>query len=64
MERSIRIFRSHEEAFRADHAAFAALTPQQRLDRALALHAHYREAFGDAGQGLARIARVVPFKGR
>lgn len=40
------------------------MSPQERLDEALALQAHYREAFGDAGQGLARVARVVPLEGR
>lgn len=59
MERTIRVYRSHAEAERADRDELAALSPQERLDRALALHALYREAFGDAGQGLARVARVV-----
>jgi hypothetical protein len=64
VERVIRVFRSFEEARRADAAELAALSPQERLDRALALQAHYREAFGDAGRGLARVARVVPLQGR
>jgi hypothetical protein len=63
MDRIIRVFRSHEEAARADRAELAAMSPQERLDRALALQAHYREAFGDAGQGLARVARIVPIQG-
>lgn len=64
MERSITIFRSYDEAETADRAEMSAMTPQERLDRALALHAHYREAFGDAGQGLVRVARVVQREGR
>ena len=64
MERIIRIFASHGAADEADRVALAAMAPQERLDQALALHAHYREALGDAGQGLARVARAVPFEGR
>jgi hypothetical protein len=64
MERTIHIHPSHEAAAAADSAAMALLTPQQRLDRALVLCARYREGLGDAGQGFARIARIVPFKPR
>jgi hypothetical protein len=64
MERIVRVFQSHDEAARFDRAELAALSPQERLDRALALQAHFREAFGDAGKGLARVARVVSVKGR
>lgn len=64
MDRSIRIFPTHAAAAQADRAALAAMSPQQRLDRALELNAHYRETFGEAGQGLARVARVVPLEGR
>jgi hypothetical protein len=64
MERSIRIFPTHAAAAHADFVAVAAMLPQERLDRALELFAHYREAFGEAGQGLARVVRVVPLEGR
>jgi hypothetical protein len=64
MERSIRIFATHAAAAQSDRAALAAMSPQERLDRALELFAHYREAFGEAGQGLARVARVVPLERR
>lgn len=64
VERIIRIFDSHSAADAAERAALAAMSPQERLDRALALQSHYREAFGDAGQGLARVARAVPFEER
>ena len=64
MERQIQIFASHAEAAQADRAAMAALSPQERLDRALELQARYRETFGEAGQGFARVARVVPFARR
>jgi hypothetical protein len=61
MDRVIRIFSSHAAAEDADRQALAAMTPQQRLDRALELQARYREGFGEAGQGLARVVRIVPY---
>ena len=60
MERVIQIFPSHRQADEADRQALSAMTPQERLDRAVALQAHYREVHGDVGQGLARVARIVP----
>ena len=54
--RILRIFASHSAADEADRVALRAMTPQERLDQALALQAHYREALGDAGQGFARVA--------
>lgn len=59
MERVIRVFPSHDAADRADHDELSAMSPQERLDRALALQTRYREAHGDPGQGLVRVARVV-----
>lgn len=64
MERCIRVFPTHALAAEANRQELAALTPQERLDRALDLHARYRESFDETRQGLARIARVVPFKER
>jgi hypothetical protein len=65
MERIVVIHESHAAAAAAAAAAdareLAALTPQERLDRMLALIARHREALGEAGRGLARVARVVPF---
>jgi hypothetical protein len=61
VDRIIRIFSSYREADEAERAAMAAVPPQERLDQALTLQARYREALGDAGQGFARVARVVPF---
>jgi hypothetical protein len=64
MERTIRIYALHAAADEAERLALSAMGPQERLDRALALQAHYREALGDAGHGLARVARAVPFERR
>ena len=64
MERVIRVFASHEDAAQADRDALAAMTPQQRLDRALDLIARYKEARGDTAQGFARVARIVQLEPR
>lgn len=61
MERTVRVFRSFEDAEQADIEELSRMSPQERLDRALALIARHREAQGVAGQGLARVACVVPF---
>ena len=59
MERHVQVFRSFDEAERADDAFYAALTPQQRVDLLLDLMAAWMESFGGAAQGLARVHRVV-----
>ena len=64
MERVIQVFESHEAAAQANFDQLAAMTPQQRLDRALDLIAWYREARGETAQGLARVARVVQLERR
>lgn len=64
MERTVRVFRSFEDAEQADIEGLSRMSPQERLDRALALIARHREAQGATGQGLARVARVVPFERR
>lgn len=64
MERTVRVFASHADAAEADRAAVSALTPQERLDHALELQARYRETFGEAGQGLTRVARIIPLPRR
>ena len=64
MERVIRVFNSHADAAAADLAELSAMTPQQRLDRALDLIAWYREVRGETTQGFERVARVVPLERR
>jgi hypothetical protein len=59
MERRVQVFRSFDEAEHADDAYYGSLTPQQRVDLLLELVAAWKEGFGDAGQGLARVHRVV-----
>lgn len=62
MERIVTVRNSHAAAEEADIAELAALSPQQRLDRALDLVARYREGLGETEQRLARIARIVPLE--
>jgi hypothetical protein len=64
MERVIRVFESHAAAAAADRDELRAMTPQQRLDRALDLIAWYREARGETAQGFARVTRVVQLERR
>lgn len=64
MDRVIRVFESHEDAAQADRDELAAMTPQQRLDRALDLIARYREARGETQQRFERVARIVQFEQR
>ena len=59
MERSVFVFPSHAAAEEADMAAWAKLSPQERLDLALEIAARYREALGEAGQGFERVCRVA-----
>jgi len=64
MKRVVTIFGSHDAAAHADHAELAAMTSQQRLDRALDLIAWYRESRGETEQGFARVARIVQLEQR
>jgi uncharacterized protein YccT (UPF0319 family) len=64
MERVLRVFESHEDAAQADRDELAAMTPQQRLDRALDLIAWYREARGETQQRFERVAHVVQLEWR
>jgi hypothetical protein len=50
MERQLRVFRSFEEADQADDEYYASLSPQDRVNLLLDLHAAYRESLGEAGQ--------------
>ena len=59
MERRVQVFRSFEEAERADEEFYASLTPQQRVDLLLELVAAWRESRGDAAEGIANVHRVV-----
>ena len=64
MKRVVEIFESHEAAAQADRAELAAMTSQERLDRALDLIASYRERRGETEQGFARVARIIQLEQR
>jgi hypothetical protein len=58
MEKTIRVFRSHEEARQFNAREMAKLTPDERVGIALALHAwYYRD--DPSARRLARVYRVV-----
>ena len=59
MDRVVRIFRSFDEAEKADEAYYARLTPQERLDILLELIAAYRGTLGDAAERFERVHCVV-----
>jgi hypothetical protein len=64
MDRVIRVLESHEDASQASRDDLAAMTPQQRLDRALDLIARYREARGESHLPFERVLRIVDFAPR
>ena len=55
MEKVLRKFSSFAESDRADRAYYRQLSPHERLDILLELVARYREEFGEAAQGFARV---------
>jgi hypothetical protein len=59
MEKVFRVFRSFDEAERADDEYYASLSPQERVDLLLEMIAAYRESLGETEQGLKRVYRVV-----
>jgi hypothetical protein len=56
MERTIQVFKSHAEAEAADHAFYASLTPEQRMEILFEL---IRRGSDDPEQRLERVCRVV-----
>lgn len=59
MDKVVQQFASFDEADLAEHEAYAAMTPQQRLDVLLDLIAGYREALGEAASRFERVHRIV-----
>lgn len=58
MEKVVRVFRSFEEADRANRAEYRRMTPEQRLDVMLEIIRAYTSDLDEASQGLARVYRV------
>jgi hypothetical protein len=59
MEKTIRVFRDHEEARRFNRAEIQKMSPDERVQLALDLHQWYYQNDPAAAQGLARVYRVV-----
>ena len=59
MERVGQVFRSFEEADRADDAYYASLTPEERLDILLDIIERYRSSLGEAAERFERVHRVI-----
>jgi hypothetical protein len=59
VERVVQVFRSFEEADRADDQFYANLTPAERLEILLDLVERYRSSLGQATERLERVYRVV-----
>ena len=63
MEKTIRVFRDHEEARRHNAREMARISPDDRVRMALALHEwYYRD--DPAAQRLARVYRIVKRESR
>ena len=62
MARIVTVRSAHAAAEEADIAELAALSPQQRLDRALDMIARHHRARDDADVGMERVIRIVPFQ--
>ncbi len=59
MDRAIQIFRTFDEADRADDRFYAGLTPDERRDILLELIERYRSGLGESAQRFARVHRIV-----
>jgi len=59
MDKVLKIFRSFDDAERADDEYYASLSPQERVDLLLDMIAAYRESLGETEQRLERVYRVV-----
>jgi hypothetical protein len=59
VDRAIRTFKSFAEAEAQEHAEYAALSPDERVDILLELIARYRESLGEAAEGFERVHRIV-----
>src|SRR3954451_12889776 len=59
VERVARVFRSFEEAERADDDYYASLTPEERLDILLAMIERHRSSLGETAERFERVHCVV-----
>jgi len=59
MDRGARVFRSFDEADRADEEYYANLSAEERLDILLEIIERYRSSLGEAADRFERVHRVV-----
>ena len=59
MDRGARVFRSFDEADRADEEYYANLSAEERLDVLLEIIERYRSSLGEAADRFERVHRVV-----
>jgi hypothetical protein len=59
VERIAQVFRSFEDADRADDEFYADLTPDARLEILLELLARHRSALGESAERFERVHRIV-----
>jgi hypothetical protein len=64
VEKTIRVFRNHEEARRHNAREMERISPDDRVRMALALHDWYYRDDPAAQQGLVRVCRIVQRKSR
>lgn len=64
VDRVVQVFRSFEDADRADDQFYAELTPQERLDMLLELVERHRSALGEAAGRFERVHCVTELSRR
>jgi hypothetical protein len=64
MDRVVQVFRSFDEADRADDQFYAELSPEERLSILLELVERHRGALGEAADRFERVHRVVELSRR
>lgn len=64
VDRVVQIFRTFEDAERADDQFYAELTPEKRLDILIELVERHRSALGESARRLERVHRIVELSRR
>jgi hypothetical protein len=63
MEKVFKVFRSFEDADRAEKEYYQSLTGEERLRILWELNHYWAKSYGDrVGQGLQRVYRIIKFE--